>query len=87
MAQQALNRLHISALVDEKGREAVTEVVESKSLPRLKPDADFERGGTNLVLRHYAGIQRSLPVRLSIEPIPAPAFCFRTGWNYMTTHH
>ena len=45
MAKQALNRLHVFASVDKKGREAVAEVVESESLPTFKPDSDPNRGG------------------------------------------
>ena len=32
-----------------EGREAVAEIVESESLPRLKLDADFNRSGANLI--------------------------------------
>jgi len=35
MSKQALNRLYIFALVDKKGREAVTEVVKAESLTKL----------------------------------------------------
>jgi hypothetical protein len=30
----------------------VAEVVEAKSLPRLKSDANLNRGGTDFILRH-----------------------------------
>jgi hypothetical protein len=41
MAKQSLNRLDVFAVVDQKGREALAEVVELESLTRLKPDADL----------------------------------------------
>ncbi len=40
MAEQALNRLYVFALADEKGGEAMAEVVEPELLTRLKQDAD-----------------------------------------------
>ena len=41
MAQQSLNCLNVFALVDKRGREAVTEVVEAESLTRFAPDANL----------------------------------------------
>jgi hypothetical protein len=49
------------AFVDEKGREAVAEVVEPESLTRLKPDADLNRGWANFILCHHACAQGVLP--------------------------
>ncbi|MGC0776297.1 MAG: hypothetical protein WCD68_03765 [Candidatus Acidiferrum sp.] len=83
MAKQALNRLYVFAFVDKKGREAVAEVVESESLPWLKPDANLNRSRTNFIFRHHAGAQwrfalhlcggKNPILRLPIEGIPMPA--------------
>ena len=54
MSKQALNCLNVFALVDKKGCEAVAEVVEAESLPRLKSDANLNRGWANFVFRHHA---------------------------------
>ena len=71
--------LHVFALVDKKGREAVTEVAEAESLTRLEPDANLNGSGANFICGHYAGTQgrsalhlcrRENPVvRLRIERI------------------
>ena len=55
MTEQALNRFHVFALADEKGRKAVAKVVETESVARFEPDANLNRGGANFILCHYAG--------------------------------
>jgi hypothetical protein len=67
MSKQALNRLYVFALVDKKGREAVTEVVEAESLTRFEPDANLNGGGANFICGHHAGTQ------------PIPPFNFVEG--------
>src|ERR1700674_285564 len=83
MAKQSLNRLHIFALVNQKSRKAVTEVVEAESLTRFKPDANLNGGRTDFILRHPSGPQRRFAFHLGgrenpilglrIECIPMPA--------------
>src|SRR5258706_13060794 len=82
MPKQTLNRLYVFALADKKGREAVAEVVESESLPWLKPDPNLNGCGTNLIGGHHARTQRRSALhlcgwknpilRLRIECIPMP---------------
>ena len=83
VAKQALNRLHVFALVDKKGREAVAEVVKAESLTVFEPDANLNRGWANFILCHHAGTQRRSALHLCggenpivwvrIERLPMPA--------------
>ena len=42
VAQQTLNRLHVLAPVNQERRKAMTEVMESESLPRFQSNANLE---------------------------------------------
>jgi len=64
MTQQSLDSLYVFALVDEKGREAVAEVVKAELLTRLKQDADLNRGWANFILCHRACAQERSALHL-----------------------
>ena len=61
MSKQALNCLYVFAIVDKKGREAVTEVAEAESLTRLEPDANLNGSGPILSAAIMLALRGVLP--------------------------
>jgi hypothetical protein len=69
MSKQALNRLYVFALADEKGRKvakAVAEVVEAESLIGFEPNANLNGGGANFIAAIMLAL-RGVPPFIFVE--------------------